>query len=205
MSRTDSSDSRRATWAVAIELLGENLDFLPFQDRSPRGDAIRTDLVVDPTTPIVARRFPLAAAILSAHAHEGTAIGAYAATDANRIDAWRARFAIPAAVQSAMEEVQAHDGTGPSARFDAPTGVAVDGAGNVFVANQADNAIRKISHLAIRARMAGRVRAQPWFDGFALVAFPQLLHHRLPMTTDLDIVLSDDELDRLDDRSGTSM
>jgi len=37
------------------------------------------------------------------------------------------------------------DGDGPSATFAWPTGVAVDGAGNVYVADQAGNRIRKIT------------------------------------------------------------
>ena len=37
------------------------------------------------------------------------------------------------------------DGTGGTARFNQPTGVAVDGAGNVFVAEPDDDMIRKVT------------------------------------------------------------
>ena len=37
------------------------------------------------------------------------------------------------------------DGTGSAARFDYPTGVAVDGAGNVYVADYVNHTIRKVT------------------------------------------------------------
>jgi hypothetical protein len=44
------------------------------------------------------------------------------------------------------------DGTGPAARFNRPTGVAVDGAGNVFVADTENDTIRKLSIPSVSAR-----------------------------------------------------
>jgi len=48
------------------------------------------------------------------------------------------------------------DGLGAAARFQAPGGLAVDGAGNVFVADTGNNTIRKISPAGMAATLAGQ-------------------------------------------------
>ena len=47
------------------------------------------------------------------------------------------------------------DGTGAGAQFNYPTGVAVDGAGTVYVADQSNNRIRKVSAAGVVSTMAG--------------------------------------------------
>jgi sugar lactone lactonase YvrE len=53
----------------------------------------------------------------------------------------------------------AADGTGPAARFRTPKGVVVDGAGNVYVADSGNHAVRKIGPSGPVSTLAGRAGA----------------------------------------------
>ena len=67
------------------------------------------------------------------------------------------------------------DGTGSAARFSFPRGIAVDGAGNVFVADTGNHAVRKISPAGEVATYAGQIGQQGSVDGrrgVALLAAP---------------------------------
>jgi hypothetical protein len=63
------------------------------------------------------------------------------------------------------------DGTGAAARFYAPSGVAVDSAGNVYVADTANHIIRKITPAGVVMTVVGR----PGENGFVPGPLPGLL------------------------------
>ncbi len=60
-----------------------------------------------------------------------------------------------------------NDGPGSSARFKGPHGVAVDGAGNVYVADTANRVIRRISAAGVVSTFAGVTGASGDLDGAA--------------------------------------
>ena len=63
------------------------------------------------------------------------------------------------------------DGTGAAARFDSPSGVAVDGGGNVYVADTGNDTIRKITSAGVVTTVVGR----PGENGFVPGPLPGLL------------------------------
>lgn len=62
------------------------------------------------------------------------------------------------------------DGSGTAASFDTPTGVAVDAAGNVYVADTLNHTIRRISSTGVVTTLAGQAGAAGSADGAGSVA-----------------------------------
>ena len=57
------------------------------------------------------------------------------------------------------------DGTGSAARFYEPAGVAVDAAGNVYVADAKNSVIRKMTPAGVVTTLAGSARSTGFYDG----------------------------------------
>ena len=62
------------------------------------------------------------------------------------------------------------DGMGSAARFYSPSGVAVDSAGNVYVADSGNNTIRKVTLAGVVTTVAGLSRSQGSADGTGAAA-----------------------------------
>jgi NHL repeat len=62
------------------------------------------------------------------------------------------------------------DGTGVTARFNFPEGIAVDGAGNVYVADRENDTIRKITPSGVVTTLAGAATMQGSTDGTGAAA-----------------------------------
>jgi hypothetical protein len=57
------------------------------------------------------------------------------------------------------------DGAGTAARFNGPAGVAVDSAGNVYVADSGNGTIRKVTPTGVVTTLAGLAGSQGSADG----------------------------------------
>lgn len=62
------------------------------------------------------------------------------------------------------------DGTGPAARFVAPFGIAVDGAGNLYVADTGNHAVRKVTQDGVVTTLAGKLEIPGIADGMGTAA-----------------------------------
>jgi len=74
-----------------------------------------------------------------------------------------------------MGAVGSADGTGAAARFFSPTDVAVDGAGNVYVADWGNDTIRRITPAGAVSTLAGVAGQQHSFGTFVPGALPGVL------------------------------
>jgi sugar lactone lactonase YvrE len=79
------------------------------------------------------------------------------------------------------------DGTGAAARFNSPTGVAVDSAGNVYVADTGSATIRKITPIGSTSTVAGMAGVV----GVALGAAPRFASPRYLAISGDSLVISD--------------
>ncbi len=84
------------------------------------------------------------------------------------------RVVTPAGVVSTMAGqggISGHaDGTGTAAQFNHPSGVAVDGAGNVYVADTDNDTIRKITPAGVVTTVAGQAETAGSADGNSTAA-----------------------------------
>ncbi|MEP7116740.1 MAG: hypothetical protein ABI880_04120 [Acidobacteriota bacterium] len=81
-------------------------------------------------------------------------------TSAGAVTTWAGTTGVPGSL----------DGTGVAARFDQPTGVAVDTVGNVYVADQGNQTIRKITPAAAVSTLAGTAKTPGSADGTGAAA-----------------------------------
>jgi DNA-binding beta-propeller fold protein YncE len=81
------------------------------------------------------------------------------------------------------------DGTGPAARFRFPAGVAVDSAGNVYVADSNNSTIRKITPTGTTTTVAGMAGVA----GIRLGATPRLAFPRSLAIAGDSLIFDDDD------------
>jgi len=90
-----------------------------------------------------------------------TGIATDAASNAYVVDQWHntVRKVTPAGVVTTLAgnaaSIGSTDGTGPAARFSRPTGVAVDGSGNIFVTDRLNSTVRRITASGVVTTLAG--------------------------------------------------
>jgi hypothetical protein len=76
-------------------------------------------------------------------------------------------FKIGAAIERARVQSQSTDGLGPAARFASPAGAVADRRGNLFIVDQADSVIRKVTPAGEVSTFAGVAQQTGRNDGVA--------------------------------------
>jgi ABC-type transport system involved in multi-copper enzyme maturation permease subunit len=76
-------------------------------------------------------------------------------------------FQIGSAIERAGVESRSADGIGPAARFASPAGVVADGRGNLFIVDEGDSVIRKVSPSGEVGTFAGMAQQTGRNDGVA--------------------------------------
>src|SRR5581483_5792238 len=79
------------------------------------------------------------------------------------------------------------DGTGAAARFFAPDGIAIDGAGNLYVVDSQGSTVRKITPAGETSTVVGTAGV----TGIQIGAGPHLAHPRGIAPAGTDLVVSD--------------
>ncbi len=74
----------------------------------------------------------------------------------------------PVLVAGSLAVAGSADGVGGAAQFNAPGGIATDGAGNIYVADSGNNSIRKVTPLGVVTTLAGLMRGNA--DGVGAAA-----------------------------------
>ncbi|WP_184338484.1 NHL domain-containing protein, partial [Prosthecobacter vanneervenii] len=89
----------------------------------------------------------------------------YVADSGNSVIRKVTEAGVVSTLAGSTEATGSMDGTGSAARFNNPSGVAVDSAGNVYVADGGNSTIRKVTSAGVVSTLAGSAEARGSADG----------------------------------------